>query len=143
MLTRTQIDTERIVITKPDFDRLSELTRSARYRATYAALLSGLQGELDRGTVVDQAEVPRRVVTMRSRVKIRDLDTGEVERFTLCYPDEANVTSGWLSVLAPLGTALLGTRAGQTITIQVPRGQRRLRIERILYQPEAAGRLDL
>jgi regulator of nucleoside diphosphate kinase len=74
---------------------------------------------------------------------VRDLDTDECEVYTLAYPEEADLAQGTLSVLAPLGTALLGTRAGQIVHVRAPGGVRRLRVERIVYQPEAAGDLHL
>ena len=80
---------------------------------------------------------------MRSMMRICDLDDNQRETYTLVYPDEADIISGKLSVLAPLGTALLGTRAGQVVSFDAPAGQRRLKVEKILYQPEAAGDLHL
>jgi regulator of nucleoside diphosphate kinase len=132
-----------IVITAADFDHLHGLVESPRYRTTHAVLLHTLKDELDRGTVVQPDRVPRNVVTMRSQVRIHDLKNGERETYTLVYPEEADITAGKLSVLAPLGTALLGTRVGQLVKFDAPAGQRRLRVEKILYQPEAAGDLHL
>jgi regulator of nucleoside diphosphate kinase len=132
-----------IVITAADFDRLHGLVESPRYRTTHAVLLHTLKEELDRGKVVPPDRVPRNVVTMRSQVRIHDLKNNERENYTLVYPEEADINAGKLSVLAPLGTALLGTRAGQVVRFNAPAGQRRLRVEKILYQPEAAGDLHL
>lgn len=132
-----------VVITESDFDRLYQLIESPRYRVTHSALLAELKQELNRGRVVPALSVPKRVVTMRSRVRIRDLGTDETEVYTLAYPDEADINQGRLSVLAPLGTVLLGTRVGQTVEVTVPAGIRRVKVERILYQPEAAGDLHL
>jgi regulator of nucleoside diphosphate kinase len=132
-----------ILITKADFDRLRGLVDSPRYRATHASLLAGLKEELDRGKTVPSEEVPHEVVTMHSQVRIRDLKSGESETFTLVYPEDADITEGRLSVLAPLGTALLGTRVGQIVKFDAPAGQRRLKVEHILYQPEAAGDFHL
>ena len=67
----------------------------------------------------------------------------EKETYTLVYPDEADINEGKLSVLAPLGTALLGMRVGDIVEFEAPAGTRRLKIERVLYQPEAAGDLHL
>jgi regulator of nucleoside diphosphate kinase len=80
---------------------------------------------------------------MHSRVQVLDVKSGESETYTLVYPDEADIDEGKLSILAPLGTALLGTRIGQTIKFEAPAGTRKLRIEKILYQPEAAGDFHL
>lgn len=80
---------------------------------------------------------------MHSQVRIRDLGTDETETFTLVYPDEADIEQGKVSVLAPIGTALLGTHVGQVIEFGVPAGIRQLEVVQILYQPEAAGDLHL
>jgi regulator of nucleoside diphosphate kinase len=143
MNTRTAIAEGQIVITEADFDRLKHLVESPRYRATHAMLLMGLKEELDRGEVVPPDDVPKGVVTMHSRVRVRDLGEDETETYTLVYPDEADINDGKLSILAPLGTALLGTRVGDVVEFDAPAGTRRLKVERVLYQPEAAGDLHL
>lgn len=132
-----------VVITEADFDRLNHLVESPRYRTTHSALLMSLKEELSRGRVVAPDNVPKGVVTMRSRVQVRDLRLDESDTYELVYPDEADITQGRLSVLAPLGIALLGTRVGQVVRFEAPAGLRRLRIEKVLYQPEAAGDLHL
>jgi regulator of nucleoside diphosphate kinase len=88
---------------------------------------------------VPASQVERRVVTMNSRVRLIDMETREKETYLLVYPDEADINEGKLSVLAPLGTAMLGARVGQIIEVRAPVGLRRLKVDRILYQPEAAG----
>ena len=143
MIAQQAMSEKEIVITAADFDRLHGLVESPRYRATHAALLHTLKEELDRGKVVQADRVPANVVTMRSRVRIQDLKDNERETYTLVYPEEADITAGKLSVLAPLGTALLGTRVGQVVKFDAPAGQRRLKVEKILYQPESAGDLHL
>jgi regulator of nucleoside diphosphate kinase len=132
-----------LVITETDFDRLSHLVDSPRYRTSHAALLMTLKGELDRGRVVRPESVPRGIVTMNSRVRVRDLRLDETESYMLVYPEEADIGEGKLSVLAPLGIALLGARTGQVIKFEAPGGMRRLKIEKVLYQPEAAGEFHL
>jgi regulator of nucleoside diphosphate kinase len=127
-----------VVITEADFDRLKHLVDSPRYRATHPVLLTTLKKELERGTVVAPGEMPEGVVTMHSRVRVRDLKAGESETYTLVYPDEADILAGRLSVLAPLGIALLGARVGQVVEFDAPAGTRRLKVEKVLYQPEAA-----
>jgi len=132
------------VITEWDFDRLSDLVRSARWRAVYGSLLARLEQELGRGRMVDPARVPRNVVTMNSRVRIRNIGADErAETYTLVYPPDADIELGRLSVLAPLGTALLGARVGDGLVVNAPAGPRPIRVERILYQPEAAGDFHL
>src|SRR5688572_27068016 len=143
MIAQNVVSTREIVITATDFDRLQGLLDSHRYRATQAPLLLALREELDRGRVVPAEAVPEGVVTMHSRVRVRDLKAQESETYTLTYPDEADINENKLSVLAPLGMALLGTRVGQIVKFDAPAGQRRLKVEEVLYQPEASGDFHL
>jgi regulator of nucleoside diphosphate kinase len=100
--------------------------------------LQQLDDELDRAHVVPASEIPADVVTMNSKLALRDLDTGEEMVFRVVFPSEANPDQHRMSVLAPLGTAVLGYRAGDSIEWIVPGRTRRVRIESVLYQPEAA-----
>ncbi len=143
MIAQNVMSAKQIVITEADFDRLNGLLDSSRYRSTHAASLMTLKDELERGTVVAVGDVHRGVVTMHSRVRVRDLNADESETYTLVYPDEADINEGKLSVLAPLGIALLGTKVAQVVKFDAPAGARRLKVEKILYQPEAAGDFHL
>jgi regulator of nucleoside diphosphate kinase len=117
--------------------RLRQLLRAlARTPARDRAHLASLAEELDRAIVVNAAEPPAKVIGMRTRVRVRDLDSGQRLDYTLVYPSEADVQSNRVSVLAPLGTALLGYGVGDQIEWEMPGGVRRLLIERILNQPE-------
>jgi regulator of nucleoside diphosphate kinase len=80
---------------------------------------------------------------MRSKVRLKDLVSGESNTYSLVFPTEANFAEGKISVLAPIGTAILGYKRGDTIEWPVPSGLRRLKVEEILYQPESAGDHDL
>jgi regulator of nucleoside diphosphate kinase len=131
------------LFSQQDYDRLTHLLESPRYRGTLGSPVVALRAGLDRGHVVTHTSVPRVVVTMRTRVCVRDARAREPEVYTLVYPDEADIDAGRLSVLAPLGAALLGARVGQVVRFDTPGGPRRLRVERILYQPEAAGDFHL
>ena len=143
MATQTATTHGNAVITETDFDRLRHLLESPRYRATQPVLLRSLQEELDRGKVVSAADVPKGVVTMHSVVRVRDLADGESATYTVVYPEEAAIGEGKLSVLAPMGRALLGARAGQAIEFEAPGGLRRLKVVKVLYQPEQAGDFHL
>ena len=132
-----------LLITEADFDRLKHLVESPRYRVSHAMLIPTLRAGLERCRVVEPGRVPDAVVTMHSKVVVRDLKSGESETYTLVFPDDADINGGRLSVLAPLGTALLGTRAGQVVEFAAPAGTRRLEVEKVLYQPEASGHLYL
>ena len=89
--------------------------------------------------MVAPTDVPPDVVTMNSRVVLVDLDTREEMVLLLVFPQEADVAQSRISVLAPIGTAMLGYRVGNAFTWQVPDGIRRLRVKQVLYQPEASG----
>lgn len=135
----------KIYITELDRRRLEKLIELAGERdgAANHEYLRKLEHELDRAETVAPKEVPADVITMRSRVRLSDLDTGGEVVYTLVFPTEADFSEGRISVLAPVGTAMLGYREGSVIEWQVPSGLRRLRVEEILYQPEAAGEYNL
>jgi regulator of nucleoside diphosphate kinase len=76
---------------------------------------------------------------MNTRVRLADIETNEKQVYTVVFPSEANLEQRKISILAPIGTAILGYRLGDTVEWPVPGGIRKLRIEEILYQPEAAG----
>jgi regulator of nucleoside diphosphate kinase len=141
----TTVEQTTIYITELDRQRLERLIALAGERSRRAnhLYLARLEDELERAETVAPEEVPSDVITMRSRVRLRDLDTGEEMVYTLVFPSEANFDEGKISVLAPVGTAMLGYRVGSVIEWQVPSGLRRLKVEELLYQPEAAGDYNL
>ena len=102
-----------IIITAEDYQHLEALLASKVVRLVNGSdRLDELQTELDRAQIVPPDEVPSDVVTMNSTVSFRDLGTNEVETYTLVYPDRADIANHKLSVLAPIGTAILGYRVG-------------------------------
>jgi regulator of nucleoside diphosphate kinase len=123
-----------IYLTPEDLERLSQLLEAQRGR------FEQLEGELARSVVVPQNEIPRDVVTMNSRVVFQNETTGERLEVTLVYPREADIDAGKISILVPVGTALLGLRVGQTIDWELPSGEKqRYRVVAVPYQPESAG----
>ena len=129
-----------IFVTEEDDRKLRTLLVGVRERRVKdREHLQQLDDELDRANIVPASDIPADVVTMNSELALRDLDTGEDMVFTLVFPSEANADQHRISVLAPLGTAVLGYRAGDVIEWVVPGRTRRVRIDRVLYQPEAAG----
>lgn len=90
--------------------------------------LAGLRGELERAIVLSAGQLPPDVVRINSVVEIHDLTDGDTARYTLCFPEHAEISAGRLSVFAPLGTALLGFSAGHEFTWEMPGGPRRFRI---------------
>ncbi len=128
-----------IFITKADFAKLSQLIEGQPHaNLTDRAALENLAQELDRAEIVEPQDVPANVVTMNSEVLLKDLDSGEVLRYRLIFPSQVKSVNS-ISILAPVGTALLGYREGDVIEWPVPRGVRRLQVLNVLSQPEAAG----
>ncbi len=133
-----------ICVTEFDLERLKKLLADAQ-RTSYrgSPYLAKLQKELDRAKVVKPDKVASDVVTMNSRVCLVDLNTGKEEVYTLVFPEDADMGKGKISVLAPIGTAMLGYEVGDVFEWEVPAGKRRLKVKQILYQPEASGDYNL
>jgi len=133
-----------VYITDFDLKRLRPLITSWR-RSDFSRRndLRDLEEELNRGLLVEPCKVPRNVITMNSTACLLDLDTGEEFTYTLVFPNDADILQNKISVLAPIGTAMLGYSVGETFEWEVPDGVRHLAVREILYQPEAAGHYDL
>lgn len=127
------------MVTVADYDRLSALVRSPECRRSYGVMAQHLGQGLHHSKVVGPERVPSNLVTMNSTVRICDVGSEEREVYTIVYPEDANIDLNRISVLAPLGAALLGAKAGDVVNVDVPAGLRRVRIEHVVYQPEAAG----
>lgn len=135
---------QEIVITQFDHDRLSALLdRLRREHEIWSGAAAALEEELDRATIVPPAQVPADTVTMNSEVHVVDLDNDEEIRVRVVFPGAAAPRAGKISVLAPLGLALLGASVGDEISWGMPGGVRRLKVQKIVFQPEASGRFDL
>jgi regulator of nucleoside diphosphate kinase len=132
-----------LVISSFDKQRLMRLLNSGETAAEQREELEDLAREIERGTEVRPQEVPPDVVTMNSTVRVTDVDSGATHAYTIVFPADADYEKGKISILAPLGTALLGFRVGDVVDWNMPRGIRRLRIDEIVYQPEAAGDFHL
>ncbi|MCD9086042.1 nucleoside diphosphate kinase regulator [Stenotrophomonas sp. SY1] len=129
-----------IIVSTRDMARLEALLDSPALSRHPAAV--ALSQELERAQVLPPEEIPAGIVTMHSRVDCEDELHNEKHSLTLVYPHEADFDKGRVSVLAPVGSALLGLSVGQTIDWTAPGGrQLRLRVTAVHYQPEAAGDL--
>lgn len=127
-----------VVVSEQDFGRLSAML--AKLSPEQAALL---EEELAGATVVPQQQLPADIVAMGSRASFRDLDTGAEFTVTLVYPGDASVDAHRVSVLAPVGAALIGLKVGQSIEWPVPRGaQRRLQVVAVEQDPAFAKAAD-
>ena len=131
---------QNIYITQTDADKLHELMWSAEaeeYRGS--EYLRKLKEEMGRAIIVEPKNVPPDVITMNSTASLVDTETGEEMNYTLVFPHDADLSQGKLSVLAPIGTAMLGYAVGDTFEWETPGGKRVIKVEKVIFQPEASG----
>jgi regulator of nucleoside diphosphate kinase len=130
-----------IYITEVDLDRLRKLIELSRnsQMSWNKPYLQKLADELERAEVVDPRAIPKDTITMMSTARLKDLDSGKEMIYSLVFPQDADASEGRISILAPVGTAMIGYRVGDVIEWEVPSGLRRLKVEDVLYQPEASG----
>jgi regulator of nucleoside diphosphate kinase len=129
-----------ICITDADKDRLLEVIVEAENDKYHGSIYTRqLREEVQRAQVMDKESIPADVITMHSTATLLDQTTGERMKLTLVYPEEADMDAGKISVLAPIGVAMLGYRMGDVFEWETPGGKRTIMVEKVLYQPEAAG----
>lgn len=122
-----------ILITEKDLLRIKNVLS---FQASQE--FENLELELDRAKIISDLEVPPDLVTMNSKVKFLSIPEEKEMTITLVYPSEAKFSEGKVSVLASLGSAILGLRVGQEINWMFPDGKTRtLKIKEVIYQPEA------
>jgi len=127
-----------IVITETDHIKLTDLIAGSGLSRRERAQVRALEEELRRAKIVAPNEVPADVVTMETCAELLDLDTGELMEFTVVLPNDANIDDGKISILAPVGTGMLGYRVGDIFEWPAPYGLRRLKVIHVHFQPEAA-----
>lgn len=133
----------KIHITDFDMQRLQKLLEgSHNWSQRDREYLEDLEAELERAVLISSRKVPPDIVTMNSQIRVRDLDTDKEMTIQLVFPSEADYEQGKISVMAPIGTALIGYGVGDVVEWKVPAGMRRLRIEEVIYQPEPAGQVS-
>ncbi|ABO50049.1 GreA/GreB family elongation factor [Desulforamulus reducens MI-1] len=134
----------KIYITSADKERLEKLIiKEKEFNPASKEYLKSLEEELKLAQVVPSKEIPQDVITMNSKVLLKDLDADEELTYSLVYPADADLLEDKISILAPVGTAILGYRVGDVVNWKVPDGVVQLKVENILYQPEATGDYDL
>ena len=127
-----------IYITRLDYDRLLLLVQTERH-AHGPERIAALSHELKRAQLVAPGEVQPDVVTMNSRVRLRELTTRAELEITLVFPPYADIAARKISILAPVATAVLGCRVGDRVDWPLPKGQATYCVDAVLHQPEAAG----
>jgi len=131
-------------ITERDAARLARIVEDLLRRTS--AIENGaeaLHDTLDAARIVPSVEIDADVVTMNSEVTIEDAGSGEQRLVRLVYPEQADAGKGRVSVLSPLGSAILGARTGDSVSFATPAGERRVRVGGVRFQPEAAGQHEL
>jgi regulator of nucleoside diphosphate kinase len=129
-----------MILTTADRDRLVSLMKAGRTASSTPDVRMGLVAAVGAATIVEPANVPPTVVTMNSVVTVIDIDTGAIAQYTLVFPSDANVDRARISVLAPLGAALLGRAEGEIIEYVVAAIVKRFYVRKVLYQPESSYR---
>jgi len=131
---------EIIRVTEPDMECLRKLLKAEkRFDKSGRDDLHNLEAKLDQSQLIAQREVPKEVITLNSKVRLTDLSTGEEMSYTLVLPNNADIDQHKISILAPIGTAMLGYSVGDIFEWKVPGGFRRFEVKEILHQPEAFG----
>lgn len=124
-----------ITITQQDHAVLSRMITELTTLPPKRSDLVLLEEELRKATIVPPGTVPRDVITLNSHAELLDLDTGELEEFTLTLPGDADIDRGCISILAPIGTGMLGYRTGDTFEQNTPFGVRRLKVLAVRPHP--------
>ncbi|MBN8706739.1 MAG: GreA/GreB family elongation factor [Bacteroidetes bacterium] len=139
--TRTITESDvTITVTQLDYLRLTKLIQTLRENNSVEKVyLQFLDIELQKAIKTDSKLIMPDFVTMNSVMSVVFLDSGRSMKLRLVYPQKANFSEGLISVLSPLGCALLGYKAGDTVTFMAPIGEQKVMINEVLYQPEANG----
>ena len=133
-----------MIITEFDRQRLKDvLTVACAQTVTPDKDLAGFLGAYYRAIVVPSDEVPRDVVTMNSRVDMYDMEYDVTETYTLVYPVDSDIFTNRLSILNPMGMAILGRRQGEIARWRSTNGEHHLQLMKLVFQPEREGLLNL
>lgn len=129
-----------IVVTRVDYSRLNSLISTMLDdRNSNLFELNFLNIEIKRAKKIDSRKIDPEYITMNSLIEVTFLEMGKSMILRLVYPHDSNYKEGLVSVLSPLGSALLGYRAGDSVSFKAPGGIQTIRIEKVIYQPEANG----
>lgn len=131
---------QKYLMSKLDYQRLRERIGQAKHDTnTSRSQLINLSRRLQEATLFESARMPANVVTMNSQVAVSYVNSPKTLTIQLVYPEQADALEKRISILAPIATALLGCRERELVELPTPYGTVKVRIDRVLYQPEAAG----
>lgn len=138
------MSTTEIILNKIDYSRILHCIKVQKeLKSISGTEMEKLMEEFKRARIVEPYEVPGNVVTMNSVVKITFPKLKKEVQLKIVYPHEARIKEWKISILSPIAIALLGYKTGDEIDWLVPGGVTKIRIDDIIYQPEAAGHYDL
>ncbi|WP_026461260.1 nucleoside diphosphate kinase regulator [Adhaeribacter aquaticus] len=126
-------------LTKEDYQKLIQLIQVKKHQQDFSPSIHRLKQELNRALLQPAESIPPNVVTMNSRVRVKELNSRNEMTVTIVYPNEADFNAGKISILSPLGTAVLGSQEGDEVVWTAPYCKFIYRVKEVLYQPEAAG----
>jgi len=133
-----------LIVNRLDYARIRKCIGDAKqFKSITNVEAERLMKELDSARILEPENIPSNVVTMNSIVKLSFVNTNKQVQFQIVYPDKANIKENKISIFSPIATALIGYKINDEIDWIVPAGLTKLRIDEIIYQPEAAGDLDL
>ncbi len=133
-----------LIINRLDAERIMQNISKFKSGKPYSVSdIERLVEELNRATVMAPEEMPSDIITMHSVVKVKYVNNDKSVTLQLVYPEEANIQENKVSIFAPIATALLGYKKGDIINWRIPGGKVKIKVEDILYQPEAAGEFQL
>jgi len=140
MMNNNLLNMNKLIINKLDYARIRKCIADAKqFKSITNIEAESLMKELDSARILEPEAIPSNVVTMNSIVRLNFLTNNKQVQFQIVYPRLANVKENKISIFSPIATALIGYQVGDEIEWIVPAGLTRIRIDEIIYQPEAAG----
>ncbi len=134
----------KLIVNRLDYARIKQCINDAKqFKSISHIEAEKLLHELNSAKIVEPEAIPSNVVTMNSIVKLSFLNSDKQIQFQIVYPDQANLKENKISIFSPIATALIGYKIKDEIEWLVPAGLTRIRIDEIIYQPEAAGEFHL
>ena len=134
----------KLIINRLDYARIKKSISDAKqFKSITNAEAEKLLQELDAAKIVEPEAIPSNIVTMNSIVKLSFLNNDKTIQFQIVYPEQANIKENKISIFSPIATALIGYKVNDEVEWIVPAGLTRIRIDEIIYQPEAAGDFNL
>jgi regulator of nucleoside diphosphate kinase len=128
-----------MILNDKDYNRIIEQIKRSRINAIAGTNIKVLAGGLKEAKVIHTNQTPPNLITMNSKVLIRRMDNNQYIEMSVVYHDNADSKHKKISVFAPIGIAMLGSKESETVNCQLPNGNVHYKICKVLYQPEAAG----